>query len=190
MKPPSMTRLKKIARNAFFSYDYPAEIDQIIDDERTIGFRIKIEGPLYKGKTSLSSIRIEISKRESVKNVPLTKEIAPPYSDILPYTLSIMDLVEISSEKVRAILTRNKARDLYDLHILIKKGNSPDLELVNQKLKYYDTEFTLKTFRERCKQLEKKWDNELNQLLGKTPAFKPACELVIKKVSGMKRSSK
>ena len=184
-KPPGMSRLKKIGRNAFFNYDYPAEIDQIIDDERTIGFRIKTEGPLFKGKTSLSYIRIEISKRESVKNVPIMKEIAPPYSDILPYTLSIMDLVEISSEKVRAILTRNKARDLYDLHILITKGTSPNLELVNQKLEYYNTEFKQETFKDRCKQLEKKWDTELTQLLGKPPSYKHAYELVVKKVREM-----
>lgn len=184
-KPLKIDRLKKIASNAFIAYDYPADIGQTIDDERSVGFRLKIQGPLYKGITSLSSIRIEISRRESAELVPIQKEIAPPYADILPYTLAIMDLNEITSEKVRAILTRNRARDLYDLYILIKKGNRPRIELVNKKLQYYSTEFKMVKFKERCKQVGKKWDNELTQLLGETPPYKPAYELVVKKVSEM-----
>ena len=182
-KSIKIDRLKKTAKNAFIVYDYPVDIDQAIDDERSVGFRLKIQGPLYKGITSLSSIRIEISRWENTELVPIRKEIAPPYADILPYTLEIMNMDEITSEKVRAILTRNKARDLYDLHVLIKKGNRPIIELVNKKFRYYGTEFKLVKFKEQCKQLGKKWDKELNQLLGKSPPFKPAYELVVKKMS-------
>lgn len=177
-KPQRMSRLETTVRSALEAYNYPSEIGQHMDDERTIGFRLLIQGPLYRGKDSLSSIRIEISKRETILRSPEQKEITPPYKDILSYTLEIMSLEEIASEKVRAILTRNKARDLYDLQALIRKGAKPDIELINEKLQYYNTEYAQALFEEKCEQLGKRWDNEMTQLLGRTPDHREAYELV------------
>jgi hypothetical protein len=178
-KPQTMARLSSAVASTLDAYNYSSKIDQIMDDDRTIGFRIMIQGPLYKGPESLSSVRIEISKRESVLQEPDRKEIAPPYADILPYILEVMNLEEIASEKVRAILTRSKARDLYDLHMLMLKGKKPNIDMVNQKLLYYDLEFNLENFMKQCKLLEKKWDSEMAQLVGETPPFRTVYGFVI-----------
>ena len=91
-----------------------------------------------------------------------------------------MSLEEIASEKVRAILTRNKARDLYDLHMLLQKGAKPDVDVVNEKLKYYNIEYSQELFNEKCKQLKKKWGMEMTQLLGTAPDYLQAYQLVIR----------
>ncbi len=178
-KPQTMERLSRAVTSALDAYNYPSESDRTMDDERTIGFRLLIQGPLYKGPESLSSVRIEISKRESVFEEPERKEIAPPYADILPYIIEVMNPEEIASEKVRAILTRSKARDMYDLYMLMLGGKKPDLDTVNQKLQYYDLEFNRENFMKQCKLLERKWDSEMAQLVGETPSFRTVCEFVI-----------
>ena len=44
---------------------------------------------------------------------------------------------EILAEKVRAIMTRRKGRDLYDLWYLLSKGTLVESDLVRKKLDYY-----------------------------------------------------
>lgn len=47
---------------------------------------------------------------------------------------------EIAAEKIRAVLTRKKGRDLYDLWYLLSRGINLDDKLIKQKLKYYHLE--------------------------------------------------
>ncbi|MBU1110969.1 nucleotidyl transferase AbiEii/AbiGii toxin family protein [Patescibacteria group bacterium] len=47
---------------------------------------------------------------------------------------------EIAAEKIRAILTRKKGRDLYDLWFLLTQNVHLDDNLIKQKLKYYHLE--------------------------------------------------
>jgi len=49
---------------------------------------------------------------------------------------------EIFAEKIRALLTRDKGRDLYDIWYLLNQGVSMDKKLVQEKLKYYNLEDT------------------------------------------------
>ncbi|MBL7159872.1 nucleotidyl transferase AbiEii/AbiGii toxin family protein [Candidatus Microgenomates bacterium] len=44
---------------------------------------------------------------------------------------------EILAEKIRAILTRKKGRDFFDLWLLLAKGVKLDWNLINQKMNYY-----------------------------------------------------
>jgi len=178
-KVVSLHRIINSASSTVQAYNYPFEFDNAVDDERTLGIRMKIQGPLYKGRNSISTIRIEISKREAVLMECDRKEISPPYVDIIPYTLEIMNIAEIASEKVRAILTRNKARDLYDLHMILKTGARPDRSIIVQKMRYYDGVYDLDTFQMRCKLLKKKWSGEMDRLLGTTSSYDEAFEFVV-----------
>jgi len=178
----TLTSLRVTVRKSIETYNYTAEIDREMDDERTLGLRIKIRGPLYHNRRGICAIRIEASKREEVFNKPETRQINPPYSDILPYILNIMEMNEIASEKVRTVFTRNKARDLYDLYMLLETGITIDKELVNNKLSYYGKRFTKKEFRDRCKYIGKSWNTELDSLLEVVP---PRNE-VMKKLNNIK----
>jgi len=134
---------------------------------------LKIQGPLYDGtERSLSSLRIEISLREKIILGFDAKEIVPVYSDIQPYIIAVMKLEEILAEKIRTILTRTKARDLYDLWFLIKKGVRIDEKIINEKLDYYNLKFNKDKFLSNAEKIEKTWEKELELLVSLTPDFK------------------
>lgn len=45
---------------------------------------------------------------------------------------------EILAEKIRAVMTRRKGRDLYDLWFLLSRGTEVQLDMVSRKLEYYE----------------------------------------------------
>lgn len=151
--------------SVILNYNFLTEADNFVDHERTVGFRIKIQGPLYRNRQGICTVRIEVSKRESVVLGPDRKELTPPYSDILPYIIYIMRKEEILSEKIRTIYTRHRARDLYDIYKILEKGTTLDIDLANKKLEYYDLIFDASTFLRNCERLEPNWDNELQSLM-------------------------
>ena len=66
---------------------------------------------------------MKINKREKIeeKTIPIKLEF-PEYN--LPTKRAVgMSLKEMSAEKIRAKMTREKARDLYYLHYLVEKKN-------------------------------------------------------------------
>ena len=172
-------KLQDIITNVIQNYNYSVELENSVDDERTIGFRIKIQGPLYRNRRGICTIRIEVSKRERIILEPEKTEFTPPYSDILPYIIKVMQRYEMLAEKVRAIYTRHKARDLYDIYKLLETGINFNIDLANEKLKYYNLEFDSTTFIEHCKRLEPNWENELQSLMGKIIPFKKILETVM-----------
>jgi predicted nucleotidyltransferase component of viral defense system len=106
------------------------------------------------------------------KKKPDVIELDANYTDILPFFVLVMNKKEILAEKVRAILTRNRARDIYDLWFLLRKGTRFDLRLVNEKLRYYEKVFEKDVFIERIKGKEDYWQSELKPLvIGKLPRF-------------------
>jgi len=87
-------------------------------------------------------------------------------------TFGFLGLEEILAEKVRALTWRGKARDLYDLWFLLKKGIKIDLDLVNEKLSYYKKEFDLKEFMENIRRTRAVWKQELKPVIvGSLPDF-------------------
>lgn len=169
------------------SYNYPVEVDRFTDEERSAGFRMKIEGPLYRNDRGVCSIRFEVSRREEVILKPFSEEIDPPYKDVLPYVTRIMDKDEILGEKVRAILTRDKVRDLYDMYRLIENGATFQKGLIDKKLEYYDMELDPSELVERCRELGGRWDDKLESLMRSVPPKDKAVETVISEVEKMKK---
>lgn len=123
-KEINLQGLIKDTLNVIKNYNFQTKADKIVDDERTMGFRIKIQGPLYRNRRGICTVRVEVSKREKVILDPERRELTPPYSDILPYLIYIMQKEEILSEKIRAVYTRHRARDLYDIYKILERGPS------------------------------------------------------------------
>ena len=172
------SQIKKIAIDAIKIYNYMVESDRTKEDNRTISFRLKIQGPLTKQRVGICTIRIEISTREQILKKPTKKEFTPIYTDILPYVLDVMALDEILAEKIRAIYTRQKARDLYDLYKLIKIKTPFDVSLINKKLGYYKLSFDKETFLKKCQELQAQWTNELRTLMGTVVPYQHVLDLV------------
>ena len=102
-------------------------------DEST-RFRYLLLPPGSKQKVS---IRIDISFREKPYNIEQSALIPFDYP-ISPYPLvTHFKPEEILAEKIRALFTRGKPRDLFDLWFLLTKNIHFDLKLINEKFKLY-----------------------------------------------------
>ncbi len=149
------------------------QIKHITNNETTLSFRISAKGPLNTAKIDECIVYVEISKREQI-----LKETLPVKLDYSPYSLPIktisgMALGEVGAEKVRAIFTREKARDVYDLHYLIsKKRIRFDEDLVNSKLQYYKMKFSASLFLKAIADKQEYYARELKGLVfGELPKF-------------------
>ncbi len=142
------------------------EMKLIAENEITLSFRISAKGPLNTGMKDMCFVYVEISKREEV-----IEDSIPLRFDYASYQLPVrhllgMSLAEVGSEKVRAILTRKKARDIYDLFYLIdKKRISFKRDLVTKKLEHYENGFSKATFLEEVKGRKQSYSNELSSIV-------------------------
>jgi len=137
-----------------------------------INVRLNFKGPLYNGrKESLAFVALNISQRE--KAIQIKKELLiPSYKEIPSFEVFVMGMQEILSEKVRAILTRNKARDIYDCWFLLKRGVKPETSLINKKLKIYKLKFSRDEFVRQIEEKKGFWKTDLSGLIiGKLPSF-------------------
>ena len=144
--------------------------------------KLKAQGPLYRGSPSESFISIEISERNDLVLSPDTKDIIPIYNDLRPFTAVVMKKEEILAEKVRALLIRGRARDLYDISFLLKKGISFDYKLINKKLSYYNKSFDEEEFIHQAEEIKKIWQSELHGLIPKIPAYDEILHLILEKL--------
>ena len=141
-------------------------------DGRTFSFRISARGPLNTSEIDVSHVYVEISRREAVLKKPLALKLDLPAYQAPTKIISGMDLGEVAAEKVRAMLTRSKARDAYDMFFLLNKGIKPEVGMVNEKLKYYEKSFSKEEFTERIAKTGKDWKRELGPLIfGELPDF-------------------
>ena len=93
-------------------------------------------------------IKLDFSFRENVIE-PTQNILRTDYPIITSNFINCLSKDEIIAEKVRAIMSRTKLRDLYDLWIVQELGGKLRLELINEKLKFYQEEFTKDVFIER-----------------------------------------
>ncbi|MBI5252913.1 MAG: nucleotidyl transferase AbiEii/AbiGii toxin family protein [Euryarchaeota archaeon] len=131
-----------------------------------INVRLQFKGPLYDGsKESLCFISLNISLRERVAKELRKEMIFPAYREIPSFDIFVMNETEIMAEKVRAIMTRNKARDVYDLWFLLKRGVRPERSLIDKKLKIYKMKFSFDAFVESVEEKKAFWNTDLRGLV-------------------------
>lgn len=145
----------------------------------------KVKGPLYSGEARTESkIRIDINHSSEVFMPPITKRYSSSYPGIPQFSVLAMDEREILSEKVRAVISRDMARDAYDLWLLVKKGISIDKKLIQHKLSYYNFNFDAKLLRKKLEAKKGLWKKELTPLVfGDIPEFNEAMAGIMKSIS-------
>ena len=132
------------------------------ESEESLSAKMRTRGPLYNGKElSECSVTLEFSRREKPVLEPTLANIRPPYTDLMPYAIRVMNAKEIAAEKIRALMTRESARDLYDLHFLARRGETPALSVINDKLGYCGKKYSAAEFKRRVERLAKPWEKEL-----------------------------
>ena len=114
------------------------------------------------------TIKLEFSLREK----PLTKKITILETDypVVPYPLVVhLFWEEILAEKIRALLTRAKGRDLFDLWFLLSKNVKIDEGMVNKKMKFYNKKFSYDKLIKKIERFdEKEISVDLNRFLPTT----------------------
>lgn len=149
------------------------EVKNVKRSGRETNIRLLFRGPLYRGsRESLCFIPLNVSTRERAILGPERSAIRPMYRDIPSFDVFSMRVEEIMAEKVRAVLTRRKPRDVHDLWFLRRNGVRVDPKLVNRKLSAHKIKFDEKKFLERVERMSGLWRIDLkNLVLGGLPDF-------------------
>ncbi|MEK6936261.1 MAG: nucleotidyl transferase AbiEii/AbiGii toxin family protein [Nanoarchaeota archaeon] len=162
------------------------KISNLKENSISLSFKIGVEGPLFNKEIERCFVKIDISKREEVYNFKIL-ELKTNYKEIIGFTLNVMSEEEILAEKIRTLLTRNQARDLFDTYFLLNKNIKIDINLINKKLEYYEKTFNKKEFIKAVQNKEDIWLPELNPfILGEIPNFKEVKKYVLDKLSNFK----
>jgi len=149
--------------------------------ERGLKLIFRLKGPLYVGvRSSLCRIEIDISFRENILKNPIIKNIGRFLNELPSFEVLVMSEEEILAEKIRAIMSRELARDVYDLWFLLNKGTKIDMEFIKNKLKYYNEEFDKNKFRKKLSEKKIIWKTELIPLLKKVPDFVEVKNYILK----------
>lgn len=151
--------------------------------------RWRVTGPLFTGDSwSMCTIRLDINTKSEVRKT-VTLGFSSLYPDIPAFDIMAMAPEEILAEKIRAIMSRTKARDVYDLWFLLQKGIKADYGLIEEKLKYYEQTYSSPEFEKHLHLKKHIWDIELSPFLPNVPSFSDVNKLIMQKmqaVSGKK----
>lgn len=132
------------------------EIDVDFKERRTIigrRFLLTAHPSILPYKTF---VNLDFSFREKVLE-PHKSIIETDYPILFTSYVYHLSKEEIFAEKIRAVLTREKGRDIYDLWFLLNRGVSVDSKLIKEKLKYYHLKrIEIKTIIERIEQFPEK----------------------------------
>ena len=136
------------------------------EGEVGLSFDVSYQGPLYDGRDrSKGKVRVEISLRGE----PLATRrelVRSEYDDVRPFVVTVLSPEHLLAEKVRALLVRAKARDLYDVWLLIGQGVHLDGDLIGQKLELYEMSLTPVIVEAALTRARMDWERDLRPLLG------------------------
>lgn len=133
--------------------------------EGNIRFEIRFKGPLHEGSNpSTNTLKIDFSRRKY--GATLAKVIPKAFSDIPPFTIVILGEQEILAEKIRALVNRRQARDLYDVWMLLQSGILVDEELLAEKLEEENCSLSSLSLPSR-----EEYENDLKNLLDYLPDY-------------------
>ena len=146
----------------FNKWGVKAKVHQKKETYNSILITLRIEGPLFTGNSATyANLGIDINLKSPVIAEPELLTYNSVYPDISMVSALCMKQEEIFAEKIRAIMSRERARDLFDLHFLLNNGVYADKELINKKLEYYNDKFDLNKLITKMKALQGQWKNEL-----------------------------
>ncbi|MCD4772055.1 MAG: nucleotidyl transferase AbiEii/AbiGii toxin family protein [Bacteroidales bacterium] len=173
--------IKKITE--FIETIFETKIIDYYETKFGICFSIRFIGILYNG-TNQSMCKVSFDfRKEDIYNKALKKIIRPIYYDLPNYFLLALDEEEILAEKIRAIITRYKARDVYDLNELLLNKVSMNLDLVNKKLATYDKTFKQLEFEEKLEEKRSIFDEEMKRLTNIFEDFDSCKKRILKKTT-------
>ncbi len=167
----------ELARSALElgSYGIEAVIDERDDSGLSFTARLRYKGPLYDGsERSVGSTSIEVSRRDDVFLEPAWVRLFFEYPETRVVNVLGLQKEEVLAEKLRALSTRGKGRDLYDVWFLLKQGVEVNRKLFERKMEVMGRppEITLSV-------PESEWRRDLRVLLPRPPEYSEVVEEVV-----------
>ena len=149
----------------------------------SISFNIRIIGPLYNGvRQSMCKLELDFSLREKVIMEPLIITLGRLLRELPSFDVVVMTKEEILAEKVRAIVSRTKARDVYDLWFLLKDNTTIDMTLIQKKLVLCQKVYDFSDFKKHVNAKHEIWESELTPLIKKVPTFNEVKKMILEKM--------
>jgi len=135
------------------------------------------------------SIKVDITNYDNERILlPVEKKkIFHSYSDELNAEIEVYSLEEIFAEKIRALIQRTRARDLYDtgmLYNLISKNKV--LQVLEEKFSFKGVILDISSLIKRKDDFSNAWNASLNHQLKVIPDFEIFFNKVIKFISEIK----
>lgn len=124
-----------------------------IKEVKTVeGYSAKLYLPTEISRQDLT-VKLDFSRREVVK-----EKLTSPIETRLPISgvvlVEHLSKEELLAEKIRALVIRQKGRDLFDLWYLLSKNTRIDIRLMQKKFDLYDKKFSY----EELKNIVENWD--------------------------------
>lgn len=128
-------------------------------------FDVSYQGPLYDGRDrTKGKVHVAISLRH--EEVDTGRElVSSEYDDVRPFVATVLTREHLMAEKVRALLMRGKARDVYDLWLLSSQGVSILPELLSRKLVFSNVLLSQDVIDNAMHQAGQDWERDLRPLL-------------------------
>jgi len=159
-------------------YGIEADIDKIDESEISFTSQLRYRGPLYDGSDkSIGNIELEISKRDDIFLEPKWERLFFDYPETRAVTVLGIQKEEILCEKLRALSTRNKGRDLYDVWFLFKQDVDINKELFEKKMKVVDQPLEV-----NINISKSEWNEDLAVILERSPRYEDVKKDVLRKL--------
>lgn len=191
-------QILKLFREVFEYVKEEANIPlEIIDPENYrgehenggINFYISYVGPLG-GMGVNKKIKIDISRSEKLEFMPVKLMAFCSYSDQKEHKLLTYQLEEILAEKLRYVMQRMQARDLYDIWFLLEI-HGLDVQIILNEFKAKceskgidPTEFHTK-LEQRLPQYKGRWKNSLSDQIKDLPDYEKVEREVMRQLKNL-----
>jgi len=120
-----------------------------------------------------NSVNIDINTDERLV-LPLLKKDIKHFYDIPPFKIQVMDLRELTAEKIRALIQRKKPRDYYDVWYILKRNKrllKGMKSLLKKKCENVKVKMDLNEIFLHPKDTRKLWEHHLVELVERLPNF-------------------
>lgn len=175
--PADISVLKSLWQNVLEDLDGFGVIAEIRNEWQSVvgySFDVSYQGPIYDGRDrTKGKVRVDISMRREdtdTRRMLVTSE----YDDIRPCALTVISPEHLLAEKVLALLVRGKARDVFDIWLLINQGVSVDRILIEKKIALYEILLTTQILNEALNKASADWGRDLRPLLPQLTSWEDA----------------
>lgn len=147
------------------AYGIEAELRNPWQSEVGYSVDLSYRGPLYDGRDRIKGkVRLDANLRPETVDSQ-TVLITSEYDDLRPFVVTVISREHLMAEKVRALTVRGKARDLYDLWLLVNQGVTVPEALIQAKLDSYGLNWGKEAWRAAVARVEADWERDLRPLL-------------------------